>query len=138
MEAFKRKRAKQMQSGFHLIDRELTERERRENPFAAIMTHVVHGDVIVPDILRYPLDKISYPDLMPKIVTANPSKEFDLFVLYDLWDDILSKVYDYEYDWREEKKRDVSLPQRPLSRLTLNFYRRELRASMSTLYIVDS
>ncbi|KAF6221868.1 hypothetical protein HO133_001836 [Letharia lupina] len=105
-EAFRLKRAKQMESGFHHIDRNLTNHERKEHPFAVILTHAVHGDVIVPDIVLRPLHRVSFLHLVRKILAANPTKTLDLFVLYDLWDAILTKVYDYEYDWREDKKHE--------------------------------
>ena len=80
------------------------------------MTHAVHGDVIVPDIALYSLHRISYLDLVRKVLAANPTKDLDLFTLNELWDAILSKVYDYEYDWREGKKNEVSC-QRVLSNI---------------------
>ena len=107
-EAFKQKRAKQRESSFHVIDRKFTEEERKEHKFAIIMTHAVHGDVVVPDIALYSLHRISYLDLVRKVLAANPTKNLDLFILNELWDAILSKVYDYEYDWREDKKNEVS------------------------------
>lgn len=91
-----------------MIDRKFTEEERKEHKFAIIMTHAVHGDVIVPDIALYSLHRISYLDLVRKVLAANPTKDLDLFILKELWDAILSKVYDYEYDWREDKKNEVS------------------------------
>lgn len=115
-QAFKQKREKQKESGFHHIDRDLTKRERRNYPFAIIMTHAVHGEVIVPDLLRCPLRKVSYLDLIPKILAANPSKDLKTPVLHELWDAILSKVYDYEYDWREDKKHEVGFPSVALAR----------------------
>ena len=74
------------------------------------MTHALHGEVIVPEILNRPLHRIAYLDLVRKILVANPAKILDLFVLHDLWDAILSKVYDYEFDWREDKKAEVGSP----------------------------
>lgn len=115
-EAFRHKRAKQSESGFHTIKRKPTERERKKHLYAAIMTHTLHGDVIVPDILLRPLNKISYLDLIHKILTANPTKNLDLFVLYDLWEAILTKIYDYEYNWREDKKDEVGLSECPFSK----------------------
>lgn len=61
----------------------------------------------MPDIVLRPLHRVSFLDLVRKILAANPTKTLDLFVLYDLWDAILTKVYDYEYDWREDKKHEV-------------------------------
>ena len=104
----KRKRAKQKESGFHVVDRNLTEVERNKHPFAVIMTHAVHGEVIVPDIELCSLRKISYLDLVRKVLAANPTMDLDIFMLNELWDAILIKVYDYEYDWREDKKNEVS------------------------------
>lgn len=116
-EAFRQKRAKQSESGFHTINRKPTETERKDHLYAAVMTHNLHGDVIIPDILLRPLHRISYLDLIRKIMTANPTKDLDLFVLYDLWEDILTKVYDYEYSWRDDKKDEVGPPECPLTRI---------------------
>lgn len=105
-----------MESGFHLITRDRTQREQKEYASAAIMTHAVHGDVIVPDVVLYPLRKISYLDLVPKILEANPTKDLDHSVTHELWDAILTKIYDYEYDWREAKKHEVVLQSMVLAR----------------------
>lgn len=88
------------------------------------MTHALHGEVIVPDILNRPLHRIVFLDLVRKILIVNPAKNLDLSVLRDLWDAILSKVYDYEFDWREDKKAEVGSPgvlcrRKPTSCLTL-------------------
>ena len=72
------------------------------------MTHETHEDLIIPDVLLRPLRRISYLDLVRKILIANLTKEFDLSVFQELWDAILTKVYDYEYDWREQKKLEKS------------------------------
>lgn len=62
---------KQMESGLHLTTRDRTQHERKEYESAAIMTHAIHGDVIVPDVVLYPLRRISYLSLVPKILEAN-------------------------------------------------------------------
>lgn len=72
------------------------------------MTHETHGDLIIPGILIRPLNRISYLDLVRKILMANPTKDLDHSVLHELWNAIITKIYDYEYDWREQKKLEVS------------------------------
>ena len=98
-----------MESGFHSISRDRTKYERKKYASAAIMTHAVHGDVIVPDVVLYPLYKISYLDLVPMILAANPTKRLQPSVTLELWDAIITKIYDYEYDWRKAKKHEVGL-----------------------------
>lgn len=73
-----------MESSFHVINCNLTERERKEFPSAVVMAKAVHGDVIVPDIVLRPLHRISFLVLVRKILVANPSKDLDIFVLYEL------------------------------------------------------
>lgn len=115
-DAFKRKRAKQTESGFHIISREPTKDELKEYPFGIIMTHSVHGDVVVPDIALLPLCRLSYLDLTRKILVANPTKDLDMFILCELWEAILTKIYDYEYDWRATKKFEVKSLTSPLTK----------------------
>lgn len=74
------------------------------------MTHAVHGDVIVPDVVLRPLHRISYLDLVRKVLAANPTKDLDMFILCELWDALLTKVYYYEFNWRELKKVEVRFP----------------------------
>ena len=109
-EAFKKKRVEQRESGFHVISRKRTRAEAKNHTYAVIMTHLIHKDIIVPDILLRPLHRISYLDLVRKILVANPTKMLELSVLHELWDAILNKVYDYEYKCREDKKLEVGLP----------------------------
>lgn len=71
------------------------------------MTHAVYGDVILPDVVLRPLHRISYLDLVRKVLATNPTKDLDMFILCELWDALLTKVYDYEFNWRELKKVEV-------------------------------
>ena len=83
--------------------------EYKKYPFAVIMTHTLHGDVNVPNILRLPLHRIKFLDLMRSILTANPTKDLTMHVLRELWGAVLTKVYDYEFGWRKDKKNEVCL-----------------------------
>ena len=102
--AFRQRRAIQSESGFHVITRKPTVLERKEHPWAIIMTHAVHGDIIVPDIVRPPLRRIKYLDLVQKILEANPTKDLSRRDLVELWAAIFEKVYDFEHRWRECKR----------------------------------
>ncbi|CAD6574775.1 MAG: hypothetical protein ASARMPRED_006903 [Alectoria sarmentosa] len=102
-EAFKKKRAEQRESGFHAITRDRTAAECKQYQYAAIMTHATHGDVIVPDIINRPLHRISYFELVGKTLEANPTKDLSRRVLQELWEAIVTKIYDYEYGWRKNK-----------------------------------
>ena len=105
--AYRKRRAEQSESGFHIITRKPTELERKEHPWGIIMRHAVHGDIIVPEILRLPLHRISFLDLVDKILDANPTKNLSRRVLVELWLAILAKVYDFEYKWRKIKRFEV-------------------------------
>lgn len=95
-------------SGFHIITRKPTALERKEHPWDIIMTHAVHGDIYVPGIVRLPLRKVKYIDLLEKILDANPTKNLTRRDLVELWAAIFEKVYDYENRWRECKRYEVS------------------------------
>ena len=71
------------------------------------MTHATHGDVIVPDIINRPLHRISYFELVGKTLEANPTKDLSRRVLQELWEAIVTKIYDYEYGWRKNKSTEV-------------------------------
>lgn len=82
--------------------------KRKEHPWGIIMTHAVHGDIVVLDILRLPLRRIKYIDMLVKILDANPTKDLSRRVLVELWAAIFEKVYDFEHQWREQKRYEVS------------------------------
>ncbi len=106
-EAFKKKRAEQRKSGFHIITRNRTPAEAKIHKNSVIMTHSTHGDIIIPDILLRPLHRVSFLSLIRKILTVNSCQKLGLSVLQELWVAVLDKVYGYEYKWQEDKKLEV-------------------------------
>lgn len=107
--SYRDRRAWQSESGFHVITRKLTAVERKEHPWDLFMTHPLHGDIIVPGVLRLPLRKIRYLDIVEKILEANAAKRLSLRVLKELWVAIVEKVYDFEHDWLKVKRFEVCL-----------------------------
>ena len=67
------------------------------------------GEITVPSIQLIPLHQLSYSKIVGKITDANPTKALSRFVLQEIWEAILTNVYAYEYEWREEKKTEVGL-----------------------------